>query len=169
MWALVVPVLGSREVCAQSAQAPQPVQGTVGRGMEIRCEEEVVELHQFIQDWFNAVLPPTEEAFRRFDSVMADRFTIISPEGVLTERDELVDRLRNAHGIWRQNSNPGRIWIENIQVRHVVGSQALVLYEEWQDIDGEVRGRLSTVILERREGTPNGLEWFHLHEVWMPE
>lgn len=137
--------------------------------METRCVAEVHELHQFFEDWFNASLPPTDAAFARFEAVMADRFMIISPNGVRTERSELVERLRAAHGIWRQNSQPGRIWIENLQVRHTVGSQAMVVYEEWQEIDGQARGRLSTAIFERREGTPNGVEWLHVHEVWMPD
>jgi len=137
--------------------------------METRCEKEVVELHRFFQDWFNGVLPPTEEAFRRFDVVMADRFMIISPEGVPAEREELIERLRQAHGIWRQTGQPGRIWIENLRVRHQVGQQVMVLYEEWQEIEGESRGRLSTAVLQRRDGTPNGVEWFHVHEVWLPE
>lgn len=137
--------------------------------MDRRCQQEVRELHQFFEDWFNATLPPTEEAFRRFESVMADRFMIISPNGARTERDELVDRLREAHGIWRRNSQPGRIWIENLQVRHTVGSQAMVVYEEWQEIEGDARGRVSTAVFDSREGTPNGVEWLHVHEVWMPE
>lgn len=137
--------------------------------MDRRCQQEVHELHQFFEDWFNAVLPPTEDVFRRFEAVMEDRFMIISPNGERTERAELVERLRAAHGIWRQNTEPGRIWIENLQVRHTVGTQAMVVYEEWQEIEGEARGRLSTALFERREGTPNGVEWLHVHEVWMPE
>jgi hypothetical protein len=138
-------------------------------GMEARCEKEVVELHQFFEEWFNGVLPPTDEAFRRFEVVMAERFMIISPEGVTTERQELAERLRQAHGIWRRTGRPGRIWIENLRVRHRVGQQAMVLYEEWQEIDGETRGRLSTAVLQQRTATPNGVEWLHLHEVWLPD
>jgi hypothetical protein len=137
--------------------------------MESRCEQEVRELHQFFEDWFNGRLPPTDEAFRRFESVMAEGFLIISPDGVLSERAELVHRLRQAHGIWRENSRPGRIWIENLRVRHTVGPQAMVLYEEWQEIEGEARGRLSTAILQQRVATPNELEWLHVHEVWLPD
>ena len=137
--------------------------------MDERCRREVIELHQFFEDWFNGSLPPMEEPFRRFDSVMAPGFMIISPNGERTERGELVSRLREAHGIWRQNSRPGRIWIENLQVRHQVGNQAMVIYEEWQEIEGEARGRLSTAVLQQHSGAPNGLQWLHVHEVWMPE
>ena len=136
--------------------------------MEQRLSSEVVELHQFFEDWFNGVLPPTDAAFERFSSVLADDFLIISPGGELTEREELLARLEAAHGIWRENRRPGRIWIENLVVRHQVGDQALVLYEEWQEIEGETRGRLSTALFERRDGLPNDVEWVHVHEVWLP-
>jgi len=162
-------IAGSPQIRAQQTQPPAATQITGGSPMKKRCRDEVVQLHRFFQDWFNAALPPTDEAFRRFESVMAERFMIISPNGVLSERTELVERLREAHGIWRQNSRPGRIWIENLQVRHTVGSQAMMLYEEWQEIEGETRGRLSTAVLQRRDGTPNGVEWLHVHEVWLPE
>jgi len=150
-------------------QSPEAALASGGATMEQRLSDEVVELHRFFQDWFNAVLPPTDAAFERFSSVMAERFVIISPNGELTERDELLERLRDAHGIWREMSQPGRIWIENLQVRHQVGDQVLVLYEEWQEIEGEPRGRLSTALFRRSEDTPNGVEWVHVHEVWLPD
>jgi hypothetical protein len=154
---------------AQGGRSQEAVRTTGGTIMERRCSDEVVQLHQFFQDWFNATLPPTTEEFERFSSVMAEKFVIISPNGELTERDELLERLQDAHGIWHEMSRPGRIWIENLQVRHQVGDQILVLYEEWQEIEGESRGRLSTALFRRCEGTPNGIEWLHVHEVWLPE
>jgi hypothetical protein len=45
----------------------------------------------------------------------------------------------------------------------------LATYEEWQVIEGETRGRLSTALFRNREGTPNGIEWVHLHETWMSD
>ncbi len=151
------------------AQALEDARIPGGSIMEQRCSDEVVQLHQFFQDWFNAAIPPTDEELGRFSSVMAERFVIISPNGELTERDALLERLRAAHGIWSEMSRPCRIWIENLQVRHQVGDQILVLYEEWQEIEGESRGRLSTALFRRREGTPNGVEWMHVHEVWLPD
>jgi len=134
-----------------------------------RCEQEVVELHRFFEAWFNAEIPPGEESFGRFTAVMADGFVIVSPDGVLTERQALIDRLRDAYGAWRKTGRPGRIRIENLQVRHSGGQQALVVYEEWQEVDGKQRGRLSSALLRRNEATPNGVEWLHVHEVWLPE
>ena len=84
-------------------------------------------------------------------------------------RNELRQRLGNAYGIWSQREPAGRIWIENISARPIAGGQALVVYEEWQDSGDGPRGRLSTALLKTQENSPNGLEWLHVHETWLPE
>ena len=136
--------------------------------MEPRCRREVIELHRFFQDWFRGELEPTAEAFARFDSVIAESFVIIGPGGQLFERPPLVDRLRRGHGGWRDDEK-SRIWIENVRLRHTAGELALLTYEEWQEIRGEVRGRLSSALFRACEGTPNRVEWLHVHETWLPE
>ena len=78
----------------------------------------------------------------------------------------MTEGLRGAHGRW--GSKPGRIWIERFRFHHRLGEAAVVTYEEWQEVDGETRGRLSTAVFGAREGRPNGVVWLHLHEVWLP-
>ncbi len=34
---------------------------------------------------------------------------------------------------------------------------------------GETTGRRASAHLRRKDGTPNGVEWLHLHETWLPE
>lgn len=132
--------------------------------METRCRNEVLDLHRFFRDWFCGVLEA--EGFRRFEDVMADGFVIVTPQGGLRGLAELSDGLRRAHGGWK---GEGRIWIENFRLHRVEGDVAVVTYEEWQDVRGEVKGRLSTALFRQREGTPNGVEWLHVHEVWLPK
>ena len=117
-----------------------------------RCRAEVVELHDFLEQWSNAELPATDEAFARFDRVIAPGFEIIGPDGERAGRDTIVE--------------PGKIRIENFRFRLADGDLALATYEEWHEV-GEPRGRLSTVLFGRDEAAPNGLVWLHLHEVWI--
>ena len=49
--------------------------------MEQDPENEIVELHQFFQDWYNNVLPDTDQNFARFSDVMDNDFTRIDPDG----------------------------------------------------------------------------------------
>ena len=135
--------------------------------MEEACRQEVVELHQFFQDWFNGILEASDESFARFADVIDEDFVIVQPNGEMTARGPLVDRLRKSHGS-RKEGGQIRIWIENYRLHRSAGDLAVVTYEEWQDLGGEVRGRLSTAVFGRREEMPNGVVWLHLHEVWMP-
>ena len=135
--------------------------------MEEQCRQEVLELHQFFQDWFNGVLEPTDESFARFADVIDEDFVLISPSGRMTGRAPLVERLRGAHGSAKESGS--RIWIESYRLHRLAGDFAVVTYEEWQEgRDGEAGGRLSTAFFGRREGMPNGVVWLHLHEVWLP-
>ena len=133
--------------------------------LEERCRREVVELHQFLEDWSNAALPPTEEAYLRFGEVIAPSFLLIDPDGFSVASQEVLEAIRNAHGRW--TDAPGAIRIENFRFHHAGGALALATYEEWHDLGEASNGRISTVLFGANDETPNGLEWLHLHEAWL--
>lgn len=135
--------------------------------LEDRCRAEVVELHHFLEVWSNAELQPTEGAFARFGDVIAPSFLIIDPDGETLGREPIVEAIRAAHGRW--SSAPGQIRIENFRLHQSGGDYALATYEEWHEVAGESVGRLSSVLFGPNEQTPNGLEWLHLHEVWIQQ
>lgn len=137
--------------------------------MANRAEKEVVDLHQFFEDWFNGKLDNNETEFDRFDAVMAADFEIINPAGVSSSRAGIIDRLQGSHGFQSGATEPMRIWIENVRSRALSGELHLVTYEEWQETEGVTRGRLSTAIFSNKAGTPNGVQWHHVHETWLPE
>lgn len=139
------------------------------RSLDERCHAEVVELHQFLEAWSNAELPATDEAFARFGDVIAPSFLIVDPDGSMVGRQPIVDAILGAHGRWR--AQPGRIRIENYRLHHAAGGLALATYEEWHDFPaspGESVGRISSVLFGPNGSAPNGLEWLHLHEAWIP-
>ena len=133
--------------------------------LDDRCRAEVVELHAFLEAWSNAELPPTDEAFARFGDVIAPSFSIIDPDGETLGREPIVEAIRAAHGRW--SDDPGHIRIENYRLRQAGGGFALATYEEWHELSGETIGRLSSVLFGRDDDAPNGVEWLHLHEVWI--
>jgi hypothetical protein len=131
--------------------------------MITRIENEIIQLHQFFQDWYNNQLTPTDKNFARCENVLAPDFSIIFPDGNMVLCQPLLGKLREAH-----NSHTRmRIWIENIQVLHQIGDLILATYEEWQEIEGTVTARLSSVLFKEAQSTPNGLLWLHVHETWI--
>ncbi|MCG8456718.1 MAG: DUF4440 domain-containing protein [Holophagales bacterium] len=146
-------------------------------GHEARVVKEIEELHRFFEGWFLGILPDTDEAFARFADALDGDFMIVSPSGRATERAALLEALRGAHGAWgsgdgasEAGAGGGRIWIENVRIRHLAGDLVVATYEEWQQKGGEARarGRLSTVVFRREGNAPGGLAWLHVHETWLP-
>ena len=133
--------------------------------MESTCRKEIIELHQFFEDWFTGHLPKTEAAFSRMDEVMGKEFIIIMPQGRKVKRAPLLKGLYDAHG-----AQPGiRIWIENVQLHAADRPLVVAEYEEWQQTDGAPVSRYSTAVFREKEHTPNGLEWVHVHETWFTQ
>ncbi len=136
--------------------------------MRNRCKNEIAGLHRFFAAWMTGALPRTGEAFARAADVLANDMTMITPEGEVMACPPLLKALEAAHGLLTPPEQTFRIWIENYDCRFVAGDLCLATYEEWQDRSGDVKGRLSTVLFRRREGAPNGVEWLHVHETWLP-
>ena len=134
--------------------------------MEERCRREIVDLHQFFEDWFNGKIAPDSDAAGRLDEALAPKFEMVAPEGRVVSREEVVHSVRDAHG--RDAADGGmRIRIENVRCRPLVDAIWLCLYEEWQTRGGTDRGRRSTAVLRRAEHASHGVEWVHLHETWL--
>lgn len=123
---------------------------------------EIVQLHQFFEDWYNNKLIPTDDNFARCSKALAADFSIIFPSGDVVSCQPLLDRIRKAHNSHKDM----RIWIKSVEVRHQIGDVILATYEEWQEIEGQVTARLSSVLLQKAQSTPNGFQWLHVHETW---
>ena len=132
--------------------------------MKTHCCNEVLELHRFFQEWFAGRLASTPEAFARFADVIESGFEIVSPDGECRARAALLESLRAAHGC----DPEARIRIENFRGHEVGEGLFQAVYEEWQGRGADQRGRLSSALFRRAEGLPQGVEWLHLHECWLP-
>jgi hypothetical protein len=128
-----------------------------------RCAAQIRDLHQVIEDWLGGVGPRAPDAFAAFVDAHSLGFTMITPDGTLLGRDELLPGFEEAHG-----TVPGlRIRISDIAVVHADTSGVVVTYEEWQEGSTGRPGRRSTVLLERDDAAPHGLRSRHLHETWI--
>ncbi|TVQ54420.1 MAG: DUF4440 domain-containing protein [Phycisphaerales bacterium] len=130
-------------------------------------EREIIELHEFFQQWYRGELPKTDEAFGRFSRVMAPDFQIILPGGHVLDRDAILDHVRKGHGEDRKVAGGFTIEIRNVRHRFTAGKIIVATYEEWHGDGDESRGRVSSVVFSTDDTKPNGLYWRHLHETWL--
>ncbi len=126
-------------------------------------EREIVQLHQFFQDWYRG---SEEVEFERFDQVLADGFVIIMPDGRILNREAIVEAVRSQYN----SDGQATLEIRNVKLHKSHGNTAIFTYEEWQSRQGEpTRGRLSSVVFAADDQVPNGLLWLHVHETWLSE
>jgi len=132
------------------------------------CEDEIVGLHRFFEQWLTGELDDSPETFARLSDVLSERFQMIGPDGEKQERRQVLAGVRNRYGAHRGSSRAFRIRIRQVEGRYRDAAVALMTYEEWQETDGSVRGRASSALFRERADTPCGVEWLHLHETWLP-
>jgi hypothetical protein len=128
-----------------------------------RCVAHIGDLHRTIADWLTGRAPRSPEAFAPFEEAHAHAFTMVTPEGVLVRRDELLPGFKNAHG----SAPELTIEISDVEVVHADAASVVATYEEWQDGLAGRTGRRSTVVFERDPAAPHGLRSRHLHETWI--
>ncbi len=79
--------------------------------------------------------------FKRVSEVLEERFEIISPRGDLMTREKLLAMLWEFYGGYRDQQY--RIWTEGLRSRGLSERQLLVTYREWEQLEGEKKGRES--------------------------
>ena len=128
-------------------------------------EKEVIELHDLLGRWLSGELDPTDANFDRFARVHAEDFSLVTVDGELLGRGQLLDGLRAAHG-----ARPGlRVRVEDARVLYRGENLVVVGFGERHRVEGSSTMRLTTAVLRRKEGNPNGLEWLRVHETRTPE
>jgi len=134
---------------------------------EDEISAEIKRLHDFFVDWFNGVVPETEDQFKQFSTATSADFVIAHPSGELESIENLTSSLYNAY----KKRLGLDIKVKNMCIRHKMGDYYLATYEEWQLEKGDTEwgGRLSSVLLSRNKQAPAGLLWHHVHETWLPE
>jgi hypothetical protein len=124
---------------------------------------EIEELHAFFEDWIGGAIDASEERFGRLEEALAETFTFVTTSGEVLGREAIVSAVREAHG-----TRLGlRITIREPSLVQADEDHLVAVYQEWQEVEGERTGRVSTVVFRRSEEAPNGLAWIHVHETWI--
>jgi hypothetical protein len=124
------------------------------------ARREIVERHAFFVRWFtDQSLDPRE--FRHCEEAFHAKFAMVTPDGKLHGRAEVLQRLRNAKASMKLKFEIGVHAITTLWSRE---DALLIGYIEAQLIDGRRTERRSSALFESRP--PNGVVWRHLHETW---
>ncbi|MHA1557968.1 MAG: hypothetical protein ACTSPM_13675 [Candidatus Heimdallarchaeota archaeon] len=136
--------------------------------MEKKCEKEVIDLHTFFAQWFSSEVENNDEVFSRVENALDKQFVLIVPTGELQPREKILQQIKAGYGSRKDDEKEYRLWVQNIQCRLTEGNLCLVTYEEWAEVEGKTTARLSSALFRKNEKAVNGVEWVHVHEVYIP-
>ena len=136
--------------------------------MEDSCVREVKELHAFFERWYAGEMPDTNEGFSRMTSAIAGDFRAVGPGANHLGKPEIAMLIRDGHGKHQGSGSDFRIEVRNAAPHGLGRNLCVVTYEEWQLFRGAWSARASSAVFRRRASAPNGFEWVHLHESWLP-
>ncbi|GEL19655.1 DUF4440 domain-containing protein [Pseudonocardia asaccharolytica] len=131
--------------------------------LRTRCAARIADPHRTIADRLTGRSPRTPGSFAAFADAHAAEFTMVSPDGALLRRKDLLPGCEGAHG-----AAPGlSIEIIGVDVVRVDAASVVAIYEEWQDGQDGRTGRRSTVLFDRDPAAPRSLHLRHLQETWI--
>jgi len=122
-------------------------------------KREIVELHDFFQAYFLAETDSTG----RFEAVLEADFTMIGPDGGVSDRGQVIDAVRAGHG------HTASLAIVTSDHRLLAERPGLIVarYIETHHLSSRSNHRITTVVFTARPELPNGVAWLHAHETWL--
>lgn len=130
-----------------------------------QIEKEIVDLHQFFQDWMTGTIEQNRENFNRVTETIGKGFYLVTPSGELIQRMQILDSIYKGS----RSRADFRMWIENTKIRHTLGDVTVATYEEWQEwtATAKITARLTTVVFTQSSNAVNGVLWQAVHETWL--
>ncbi len=126
----------------------------------VKCEIET--LHIFFQEWFNGHLA-TDHALKTFQEAFSKDFKMISPEGSMQKREEVVQNIKNGWG----RLKPIEISISDVQILFENKAVVIATYRECQTRNNIVTNLMSTVVFLKSQA--GALQWLFVQETFVKE
>jgi len=121
---------------------------------------ETIALHEVFAAWLSA----GEADFRRIEAALDTGFRMITPDGQLLSRNQVLDRLAAAAGARGAGFGIG---IEEAFVLASPPGHVLLHYLERQWSGASETLRRSTAQFRADPAGPNGLRWLFVQETWI--
>ena len=121
---------------------------------------EAIDLHAVFEAWLSS----GEAAFARIEAAFDPGFRMVTPEGRLVTRDEVLDRLAGAAGA---RGAGFRIAVEDALPLAAPPGHVLLHYLERQWTGGTETLRRASALFRADPTGPNGVSWLFVQETWI--
>jgi len=122
---------------------------------------EIIELH----DFFHAYFLGQDESLDRVDAALHAGFTIVGPNGAVSDRATTLEMLRQGHA----HTQSLVITTLDHTLLHQTDEVLVASYVERHELSAATNDRLSTVVFAVDPAGPNGARWLRVHETWLDQ
>lgn len=120
---------------------------------------EIIELHDFFQAYFLG----QEDSLDRVEAALHAGFSIVGPNGGVSDRATTLEMLRGGHG----HTESLVIRTLDHALLHQTDDVLVASYIERHELSTDTNDRLSTVVFGIDPTGPNGVRWLRVHETWL--
>ena len=144
--------------------------GAASRQIEDAVHRVFSRLNEGIQSWFNGSVSETDDTFAEITSAAHGEFSYVFPGGGTSVDGAFWSELRLAWGTNREirMATPRRYTRLLVEDGSLVVAEAIELQSGARAVDRPRHARRTTLILTRKQGAPEGLLIWRLHESIVP-
>ncbi|KAL3689572.1 hypothetical protein R1sor_015881 [Riccia sorocarpa] len=127
---------------------------------------EIVEYQLHYERWLKGAVENKEEEFQRLKAPVLPECTVIYPWGIENVLVKSVELVRPLYG--SQKGKRFFIWVDRVRITKLAEDTWGVKYDNWtRSEDTGTSCSLTSAVLKKKAGTPNGVAWLSIHQTWL--